>query len=73
LLGGAGGLEAGIVVQALLTQMVPPTANLIEPDAECDLNYVPGVGQKADLEIALSNSFGFGGTNGSLIFKRWKE
>ncbi len=73
LLGGAGGLEAGIVVQALLTQSVPPTSNLVEPDPECDLNYVPNVWQKADLEIALSNSFGFGGTNGSLIFKRWNE
>src|SRR5271165_2221076 len=55
LLGGAGGLEAGIVIQALLTQTVPPTSNLVEPDPECDLNYVPNLPQKADVEIALSN------------------
>ena len=73
LLGGAGGLEAGIVVQALLNQMVPPTSNLVDPDPECDLNYVPNKPQAAALEIVLSNSFGFGGTNGSLIFKRWSE
>jgi len=73
LLGGAGGLEAGIVIQSLLTQIVPPTANLVEADPECDLNYVPNVPQHAEIEIALSNSFGFGGTNGSLVFKRWSE
>ncbi len=73
LLGGAGGLEAGIVIQALLTQTAPPTANLVDPDPECDLNYVPNAPQKAKIEIALSNSFGFGGTNGSLVFKRWSE
>lgn len=73
LLGGAGGLEAGISVQALLDQTVPPTTNLLDPDPECDLNYVPNQPQKADLDIVLSNSFGFGGTNGSLIFKRWSE
>ncbi len=73
LLGGAGGLEAGIVIQSILTQTAPPTANLVEADPECDLNYVPNVPQKADIEIALSNSFGFGGTNGSLVFKRWSE
>jgi 3-oxoacyl-[acyl-carrier-protein] synthase II len=73
LLGGAGGLEAGIVIQALQTQIVPPTANLVDPDPECDLNYVPNAPQKAEIDIALSNSFGFGGTNGSLVFKRWSE
>jgi 3-oxoacyl-[acyl-carrier-protein] synthase II len=73
LLGGAGGLEAGITILALRDQILPPTINLKNPDPECDLDYVPNVARKAPLNIALSNSFGFGGTNGSLIFKRWEE
>jgi 3-oxoacyl-[acyl-carrier-protein] synthase II len=73
LLGGAGGLEAGITILALRDQILPPTINLANPDPECDLDYVPNVARKAPLNIALSNSFGFGGTNGSLIFKRWLE
>jgi 3-oxoacyl-[acyl-carrier-protein] synthase II len=73
LLGGAGGLEAGITILALRDQVLPPTINLKNPDPECDLDYVPNVARKAPLNIALSNSFGFGGTNGSLIFKRWME
>ena len=73
LLGGAGGLEAGITILALRDQILPPTINLGNPDPECDLDYVPNVARKAPLNIALSNSFGFGGTNGSLIFKRWAE
>ena len=73
LLGGAGGLEAGITVLALRDQMLPPTINLDHPDPECDLDYVPNHASKASLEFALSNSFGFGGTNGSLIFRRWEE
>ena len=73
LLGGAGGLEAGITILALRDQILPPTINLKNPDPECDLDYVPNVARKAPLTIALSNSFGFGGTNGSLIFKRWME
>ncbi len=73
LLGGAGGLEAGIVIQALQEQVVPPTANLDKPDPLCDLNYVPNKPQQAKVDYALSNSFGFGGTNGSLVFKRWAE
>jgi 3-oxoacyl-[acyl-carrier-protein] synthase II len=73
LLGGAGGLEAGITVIALGEQKVPPTTNLVHPDPECRLNYVPNQPQDAQLEYALSNSFGFGGTNGSLIFRRWTE
>jgi 3-oxoacyl-[acyl-carrier-protein] synthase II len=71
LLGGAGGLEAGITIMALLEQKAPPTTNLDNPDPECRLNYVPNKPQDAKIEIALSNSFGFGGTNGSLIFRRW--
>ncbi|MGH9579697.1 MAG: beta-ketoacyl-ACP synthase II [Terriglobales bacterium] len=73
LLGGAGGLEAGITVLALRDQMLPPTTNLDHPDPECDLDYVPNQARKAKIEIALSNSFGFGGTNGSLLFRRWSE
>ena len=71
LLGGAGGLEAGISVLALQDQILPPTINLEQPDPECDLDYVPNVARKADVEYALSNSFGFGGTNAALVFKRW--
>ena len=73
LLGGAGGLEAGITILALRDQILPPTINLETPDQECDLDYVPNAARKAPLNIALSNSFGFGGTNGSLIFHRWTE
>jgi 3-oxoacyl-[acyl-carrier-protein] synthase II len=71
LLGGAGGLEAGITILALRDQIIPPTTNLDDPDPVCDLNYVPNHARKAKLEVALSNSFGFGGTNGALIFRRW--
>jgi 3-oxoacyl-[acyl-carrier-protein] synthase II len=73
LLGGAGGLEAGITILALRDQILPPTINLTNPDPACDLDYVPNVARKAPLNIALSNSFGFGGTNGSLIFRRWAD
>jgi 3-oxoacyl-[acyl-carrier-protein] synthase II len=73
LLGGAGGLEAGISVLALRDQIMPPTVNYEHPDPECDLDYVPNQARKASVEYALSNSFGFGGTNASLIFKRWNE
>jgi len=71
LLGGAGGLEAGITIQAMLTQTAPPTMNIVELDPACRLNYVPNKPLTAKIDYALSNSFGFGGTNGSLIFKRW--
>ena len=73
LLGGAGGLEAGITVLALRDQILPPTINLERPDPECDLDYVPNTARTADVEVALSNSFGFGGTNGCLAFRRWTE
>src|SRR5258708_7511731 len=73
LLGGAGGLEAGISVLALRDQTLPPTINYETPDPECDLDYVPNTARKASVEYALSNSFGFGGTNAALIFERWAE
>ena len=73
LLGGAGGLEAGVTVLALRDQMLPPTINLENPDAECDLDYVPQQARPTEMQYALSNSFGFGGTNGSLVFRRWTE
>jgi 3-oxoacyl-[acyl-carrier-protein] synthase II len=71
LLGGAGGLEAGICVLALRDETLPPTINQETPDPECDLDYIPNTARKASVEYALSNSFGFGGTNAALIFKRW--
>jgi 3-oxoacyl-[acyl-carrier-protein] synthase II len=71
LLGGAGGLEAGITVLAIRDQIVPPTINHEAPDPECDLDYVPHQARPLRIEYALSNSFGFGGTNGSLIFKQY--
>lgn len=71
LLGGAGGLEAGITVLTLRDQVLPPTINLENPDPACDLDYVPNHARKAKVEYALTNSFGFGGTNGCLLFKRW--
>ena len=70
LLGGAGGLEAGITIMALRDQVLPPTINLENPDSECDLDYVPNTARKAPVNIALSNSFGFGGTNVCLILAR---
>ena len=73
LLGGAGGLEAGITVLALQHQQIPPTINLQEVDLECRLDYVPNVGRDAKIDAALSNSFGFGGINASLVFRRWQD
>jgi len=72
LLGGAGGLEAGITVLALGDQILPPTINLENPDPDCDLDYVPNQSRQAAVEYALSNSFGFGGTNAALLFKRYQ-
>ena len=71
LLGAAGGLEAGISALAVRHQIVPPTINLENPDPECDLDYVPNEKRTLSINYALSNSFGFGGTNASLIFKRY--
>ncbi len=71
LLGAAGGLEAGITALAVHTQQVPPTINLDDPDPECDLDYVPHTARQMPIEYALSNSFGFGGTNAALLLKRF--
>jgi 3-oxoacyl-[acyl-carrier-protein] synthase II len=72
LLGGAGGLEAGITALAVRHQIVPPTINLDCPDPECDLDYVPHTSRKLSIRYALSNSFGFGGTNAALLFKKYE-
>jgi len=72
LLGGAGGLEAGITVLAIRDQIAPPTINLDNPDEGCDLDYVPHHARPLKIDYALSNSFGFGGTNGCLIFKKYE-
>jgi 3-oxoacyl-[acyl-carrier-protein] synthase II len=73
LLGGAGGLEAGITVLAIRDQIAPPTINHECPDPVCDLDYIPNHARPMKIDYALSNSFGFGGTNGCLIFKRFQE
>jgi 3-oxoacyl-[acyl-carrier-protein] synthase II len=73
LLGAAGGFEAGVTALALRHQIIPPTINYETPDPDCDLDFVPNKARKADLEYALSNSFGFGGTNGALLFRRYQS
>jgi 3-oxoacyl-[acyl-carrier-protein] synthase II len=73
LLGGAGGLEAGISALSVYHQIVPPTINLDDPDPECDLDYVPHTSRKLAIRYALSNSFGFGGTNAALLFKKFED
>ncbi|MGH8637723.1 MAG: beta-ketoacyl-ACP synthase II [Burkholderiales bacterium] len=70
LLGAAGGVEAIFCVLAIRDQVAPPTINLTDPDPQCDLDYVPNSARNMQLEVALSNSFGFGGTNGTLVFRR---
>jgi len=73
LLGAAGGVEAVYSALALHHQCLPPTINYEEPDPECDLDYVPNASRRAPIRVALSNSFGFGGTNVCLAFRRWTE
>ena len=73
LLGAAGGLESGIVALVVRDQVLPPTINLENPDPECDLDYVPNRRAGRAVRYALNNSFGFGGTNGSLLFKRFED
>jgi 3-oxoacyl-[acyl-carrier-protein] synthase II len=73
LLGAAGALEAGVTALSLARQIMPPTINYEHPDPECDLDYVPNTARPAEIRQAMSNSFGFGGTNGCLILKRFEE
>jgi 3-oxoacyl-[acyl-carrier-protein] synthase II len=73
LLGAAGGIEGVFSVLSLHRKVLPPTINYVNPDPECDLDYVPNVPREAEVEYALSNSFGFGGTNAALLFKRYDE
>jgi 3-oxoacyl-[acyl-carrier-protein] synthase II len=70
LLGAAGGIEAIYTVLAIRDQVAPPTINLVAPDPECDLDYVPGAARAMKIDVAISNSFGFGGTNGTLVFRK---
>jgi 3-oxoacyl-[acyl-carrier-protein] synthase II len=72
-LGAAGGLEAGIVSLAIKHQLLPPTINQESPDPDCDLDFVPNQARRAEIGYALSNSFGFGGTNGALMFRRLEQ
>src|SRR4029453_9856943 len=73
LLGAAGGLEAGICALAVRDQVAPPTINLDAPDPACDLDYAPHTKRPMRIEYAMSNSFGFGGTNGTLLLKRYES
>jgi len=73
LLGGAGGVEAVFTVKTVAEGIIPPTINYEEPDPECDLDYVPNKARKARVKVAMSNSFGFGGTNAVLVFKAFEE
>ncbi len=73
LLGAAGGVEVAITALALKNQIFPPTANLKTPDPTCDLNYIPNKAQKAEVEYALSTSFGFGGTNSAILLKKFQD
>lgn len=72
-LGAAGGIEAVISVLAMVKEKLPPTINYETPDPDCDLDYIPNTPRDAKVDYVLSNSFGFGGTNASLVFKRWDE
>jgi 3-oxoacyl-[acyl-carrier-protein] synthase II len=73
LLGAAGGIESVITVLTIHHGLLPPTINHDTPDPECDLDYVPNAARRADVRYALTNSFGFGGTNASLLFKKFEE
>jgi 3-oxoacyl-[acyl-carrier-protein] synthase II len=71
MLGGAGGVESVFTVMTILEGLIPPTINLDNPDPECDLDYVPNQARKAEVNVAITNSFGFGGTNAVLLFKKY--
>ena len=71
MLGAAGGIEAVITALSIKNQIAPPTINLDNQDPECDLDFVPNTARDMKIDVAISNSFGFGGTNGTLVFKRY--
>jgi 3-oxoacyl-[acyl-carrier-protein] synthase II len=73
MLGAAGGMEAAVCVLSLNNQIMSPTINYDNPDPECDLDYVPNTSRPAEFVYAMNNSFGFGGTNGSLLFRKFDE
>jgi 3-oxoacyl-[acyl-carrier-protein] synthase II len=73
MIGAAGAIEAAICVLAIQNGIIPPTINYKNPDPECDLDYVPNVARRARVKIALSNTFGFGGHNSSLIIRKYSE
>ena len=73
LLAAAGGVEAVFTVLTIRDGVIPPTVNCDTPDPECDLDYVPNVARRARVDVALSNSFGFGGVNATLVFRRFQE
>ena len=72
-IGAAGGVEAIFTLLSLRDGIIPPTINLENPGEGCDLDYVPNTAREADIRIAVSNSFGFGGTNGSLVFRKFTD
>ena len=72
MLGAAGGIEAVLTALSIKHQIAPPTINMENRDSECDLDYVPNMARDMKIDVAISNSFGFGGTNGSLVFKRYE-
>jgi 3-oxoacyl-[acyl-carrier-protein] synthase II len=72
MLGAAGGVETAVCALALARGVIPPTINYTTPDPECDLDYVPHRARRADVRHALTNSFGFGGANASLVLRRWE-
>jgi 3-oxoacyl-[acyl-carrier-protein] synthase II len=72
LLGAAGGIEAAFSMLAVQRGIVPPTINLDDPDPDCDLDYVPHTARQADVRVAVSNSFGFGGTNATVIVRKFE-
>ena len=71
MLGATGGVEAIFAIKALQEGIIPPTINLDNPDAECDLDYVPNVARQKEINTAMSNTFGFGGVNAVLVFKKY--
>src|SRR5439155_1348450 len=73
LLGATGAVEAAVTVLAMRDGFLPPTINLTDPDPECDLDYIPNAGREADVRVAISNSFGFGGHNAVLVLARWDQ